>query len=236
MREGLNLFIPALLIRKKAFTGPIDLKYSATDIVERLDPEMRDVTMAVRRMTNDDGSVSTRVELTMAVARVPRSIRLLGYSYPLTPVISPPRRCFTCQRFRHISNQCCSLCPICEFYSEHHRTDSRPNKLRSAFCSNSCGDHVSSSRECPAYRYEFEIRKFCYWNSCGFWEADFGLRERGVLRPGRRLELGMDRISLEDPPSALHEIDLGLSASVLLTSGSGSVIEVARSLLDLGVS
>ena len=61
-----------------------------------------------------------------------------------------------------------------------------------------------------------------------------GLRERGILRPGRRLEIGIVRISLEDPPSALHDVDLGFSASVSLTSGSGSALEVARSLLDLG--
>ena len=61
-----------------------------------------------------------------------------------------------------------------------------------------------------------------------------GLRERGILRPGRRLEMGIDRISLEDPPSALHDVDLGFSASVSLPSGSGSALEVARSLLDLG--
>ena len=63
-----------------------------------------------------------------------------------------------------------------------------------------------------------------------------GLQERGILKPGRGLDLGMDRISLEDPPSAMQEIDLGLSASVSLPSGSGSTIEVARSLLDLGQS
>ena len=147
-----RLFIPSSLIRKKAFIGPIDPKYSASDIANRLDPDLRDLTVAVRRRTNDDGSISSRVEFTMAVARVPRNVRLLGYSYPLTPVIPPPRRCFTCQRFRHISNQCRSSRPICEFCSENHPPDSCPNKLRSAFCSNCCGDHVASSRECPVYQ------------------------------------------------------------------------------------
>ena len=225
MRGGVKLFIPSSLIRKKAFTGPIDFRYSASNIVYKLDPEIRDVMMSVRRRINDEGSVSTRVEFTLAVARVPRSIRLHGYSYPLTPVIPPPRRCFTCQRFRHISNQYRSSRPICEFCSEHHRTDSCPNKLRSAFCSNCCGDHVASSREFPVYRYEFEINKYCYWNSCGFGEAELGLRERGVLRPGRRLELGTDRIFLEDPPSVLHEIDLGFSVSASQPSVSGSAVE-----------
>ena len=137
------------------------------NIADRLDPDLRDVTVAVRRRTNDDGSISSRVEFTMAVARMPRNVRLLGYSYPLTPVISPPRTFFTCQRFRHISYQCHNSWPICEFCFEHHRTDSFPNKLRSAFCSNYCGNHVVSSRECSVYQYEFEINKFCYWNCCG---------------------------------------------------------------------
>ena len=212
MRGGFKLFIPSSLIRKKAFTGPIDPKYSASDIAGRLDPALRDLTVAVRRRTNDDGSISSKVEFTMAVSRVPRNVRLLGYSYPLTPVIPPPRRCFNCQRFRHISTQCRSSRPICEFCSEHHRTDSCPNKLRSAFCFNCCGHHVASSRECPVYQYDFEINKYCYWNCCEFGVAELGLRERGILRPGRRLEIGIDRISLEDSPSALHDVDLGFSA------------------------
>ena len=36
MRGGFKLFIPSSLIRKKAFTGPIDPKYSASDIANRL--------------------------------------------------------------------------------------------------------------------------------------------------------------------------------------------------------
>ena len=146
------------------YNGPnqVKIQCESRDIVNRLDPDLRNVTMAVRRRTSDDGSISSKVEFTMAVTRVLRNIRLLGYSYPPTPAIPPTRRCFTCQRFWHISNQCRSSRSICEFCSEHHRTDSCPNKLRSAFCSNCCGDHVASSRECPTYRYEFEINKFCY--------------------------------------------------------------------------
>ena len=153
------------IIRKKAFTGPVNLRYLAADIIDKRDPALREFVVAVRRRTNQDGSPSGSVEFTMAVARVPRSLRLLGYSYSLTPVIPPPRRCFTCQRFRHITNQFRSLQPICEFCSNHHRPDACPNLLRSAFCSNCCGDHVVSSRDCPVYQCEFEVSKYCYWNS-----------------------------------------------------------------------
>ena len=111
------------------------------------------------------------------------------YSYQMTPVIPPPRRCFICQRYRYISNQCRSSRPICEFCSEHHRTDSSLNRLCSAFSSNCRGDHVATSRDCLVYQYEFELSKYCYWNGCGFGEADLGSREQGILRPGRGLML-----------------------------------------------
>ena len=38
-----------------------------------------------------------------------------------------------------------------------------------------------SSRDCPVYQYEFEVSKYCYWNGCGFGEADLGLRECGYV-------------------------------------------------------
>ena len=236
MRGGFSLFIPASLIHKKAFTGPIDPKYSAADIVRKLDPSVRGEVVAVRRRTNEDGSASTRVEITMAVPRVPRNPLIMGYSYPLTPVIPPPRRCFTCQRFHHISNQCRSSRPICEFCSEHHHTDACPNKLRSAFCSNCCGDHVESSSGCQVYQYEFEVSNYCYWNGCGFGEADLGLRKRGILRPGRGLNVEIDCVSLGGPSSFLRGLDLdpGPSVSVSIPSCQGSALEVARTLMDLG--
>ena len=226
MRGGFKLFIPASLIRKKAFTGPIDPKYSATEIVCKLDPSVRDSVVAVRRRTNEDGSASARVEFTMAVSRVPLNLRIMGYSYPLTPVIPPPRRCFTCQRFRRSSR------PICEFCSEYHHTDAFPNKLRSAFCAKYCGDHVASSRDCPVYQYEFEVSRYCYWNVCGFGEADLGLRERGILRPGRGPGAEIDRVSLGAPSSFLRGLDLDPGPSVSVSIPSA--LEVARSLLDLG--
>ena len=163
-----------------AFTSSVDHTYSAEDIVERLDPDLRDVTIAVRR-TIEDGSISSKVDFTILMAHVPRSICLLGYSYPLIPAIPPPRRCFRYQRFRLISNQCRSSRHICEFCSEHHCTDSCPNKLRSAFCFNCCGEYMASLWEWPVYQYEFEVNKYCYWNCCGFGKAELGLRERGLL-------------------------------------------------------
>ena len=236
MRGGFKLFIPSSLLRKKTSTGPIDPKYSAADIVCKLDPAVREAVVAIRRRTNEDGSTSARVEFTMAVSRVPHNLRIMGYSYPLTPVIPPPRRCFACQRFRHISNQCRSSRPIMEFCSEHHHTDACPNRLPSAFCSNCCGDHLASSRDCPVYQYEFEVSKYCCWNGCGFGEADLGLRERGTLRPGLGPNADIDRASLGVPSSFLRGLGLdpGPSVSVSIASGQVSALEVTRSLLDLG--
>ena len=215
-----------LLCRQKAFISPVYPRYSAVDIVQMLNPDLRDVSMAVRRRTNENGSIYTNTEFTMAVARVPRNIRLLGYSYPLAQAISSPRRCFTCQRFRHVSNQCRSSQPIGAFCPEQHRTDSCPDRLTSAFGSNCCGDHVAFSWECPVYQYEFKVNEYYYWNFCEFGEVELGLRERRLLKLGHRLEADMERISLSDPPSALREIDLGLSAFVSLSSAPDSVLVV----------
>ena len=94
MRGGFRLFIPSSLIRKKAFTSPIDPKYSAAYIMDRIEPALGEVVVAVKRRMNEDGSASTKVEFTIAVARVPRSLRLQGYSYQL--LFPGGRKCSGC--------------------------------------------------------------------------------------------------------------------------------------------
>ena len=55
MRGGFRLFIPSSLI-----WGPIDLKYPAADIVDRIELALLEVIVAVRRRTNKDGSTSAK--------------------------------------------------------------------------------------------------------------------------------------------------------------------------------
>ena len=119
---GYKAFLPISMIRKKATFRDIDPRHSPITILNRLDSRSRDIVTAVRRRTNNEGAPSETIELTLETTTIPSSVSLSGFELELFPVIPPPRRCYTCQRYRHVSNQCRSSRPCCEFCAGHHHT------------------------------------------------------------------------------------------------------------------
>ena len=235
---GYKLLIPSSLLRKKAFIRDVDPKYSPKEIIDRLDQSSKDIITSARRRTNKDGSLTDTIEFTLATHEIPRFVFARGFECALTPVIPAPRRCFKCQRFRHVADHCRSSKATCEYCSGHHRTETCPNGLRSAHCSNCFGDHIASSRDCPMYKYEFEIMRHCFWNNCSFREAEVNLTVRGITRPQVVSGVGSGR-SHPSPLAADVDVDADVShLDSLGSTGSGvpSIVTAAKSLLSFSRS
>ena len=228
---GYKAFLPISMVRKKATIRDIDVRHSPISILNRLDSRSRDIVTSIRRRTDNDGAPLDTVELTMETSSIPSTISLSGFELELFPVIPPPCRCYTCQRFRHISSQCRSSRPCCEFCVGHHHTRDCSHGVRSARCSNCFGDHMASSRVCPIFRYEHEVMRVRYWNNCGFSEAEVTLGERGVLRPPRLADRGPPGVAV----SSLGRLSAGslVGDPAPRPGASDSVVDIARSLLEL---
>lgn len=143
-----------------------------------------------------DGTFDERVEFVFTSSRVPRVIFLSSLGYNVTPGIPPPKRCFTCQCYRHDSYQCRVSRPT----SESHRTEECPNKLAPVHCANCGGDHMSTSRLCGIYLYKFEVMKFRFWNNCGFLEAETALNEMGCRHKLQNSKLLEELLYSTDAP------------------------------------
>ena len=172
------------------------------------------------------------MEFTLATREIPRFVFVRGFECALTPVIPAPRRCYKWQRFRHVADQCRSSRAICEYCAEHHCTDTCPNSLWPACCSNCSGTHVASSRDCPVYEFEFEIMKHCFWNNCSFREAEASLSERGLTRPSAVLRARSNGLHPRvTPPPA--DVDVShLSSLGSVGSGAPSIVNAAKSLFS----
>ena len=139
--------------------------------------------LSIRRRTLDDGSASDRVEFVFSTINIPRRLSFASVAFDLTPVIPPPKRCFSCQRFTHISEQCRSTHTTCEYCSEEHPSRDCPNTRMTPRCAN-CGDrHPTYSRDCPIYTYEFAVMKERTLKNCGYEEAENFLLSRGISKP-----------------------------------------------------
>ena len=103
--------------------------------------------------------------------------------FDLTSVIPPPKRCFCCQRFQHISEQCRSTPSKCEYCSEDHPSRDCPNTNLSPGCVNSGDKHPAFSCDCPIYQFEFAVMKERTLKNCGYEEAENMLLRRRILKP-----------------------------------------------------
>jgi hypothetical protein len=94
---------------------------------------------------------------TMAVAltyqtgdELPSRVAMDYLSFRLRPYVAQPLRCFTCQRFGHVSNTCRSKTITCPTCAGKHAYNACPNK-NTPKCSN-CGEgHSAAYRKCRAF-------------------------------------------------------------------------------------
>ena len=223
---GVQAYIPASLVQRKAFARNIPVEYSASDLSTRLDSDTLSNILSIRRRTLDDGSASDRVEFVFSTINIPGKLSLSSVVFDLTPVITPPKRCFFCQRFRHISEQCRSTGAVCEYCSEEHPSRDCPNTNLSPRCIN-CGDkHPAYSRSCPIYQLEFAVMKERTLKNCGYEEAEDMLLSRGITKPlfsveawrwGRGYSLGADAGGVETQSEGGESVSAGLVAEILMS-------------------
>ena len=85
---GYKTFLPISMICKKATIRDIDPRHSPISILNRLDPRSRDIVMAIRRMTDNDGAPLDIVKFTMETTTIPSTVSLSGFELELFPVIT----------------------------------------------------------------------------------------------------------------------------------------------------
>lgn len=115
--------------------------------------------IAVKRINSKkDGNLipTPSIILTFRKSSLPDRI-IAGYlSLRVRPYIPNPMRCFNCQRFGHISQNCQqpSVCPSCGKQS-HPESECLPPP----FCPNCEGSHSPRYKGCPTFKEEYQIQK-----------------------------------------------------------------------------
>ena len=176
--------------------------------------------LSIRRRTLYNGSASDRIEFMFSTVNIPRRLSLASVAFDLTPVIPPLKRCLSCQRFRHIPEQCRSTHPTCKYCSEEHPSRDCPNTKLSPRSAN-CGDrHSSYSRDCTIYQFKFAVMKERALNNCGYEKAENLLLSKGILKPvfsAEACRVGQNfPLDVGEGASSIHSVGDELSSANLV--------------------
>ncbi|XP_043470887.1 uncharacterized protein LOC122504067 isoform X2 [Leptopilina heterotoma] len=155
-----------------------------SEIIENMDEEERStIVSARRRQSRRNGQPQDIIDLVFSTTHVPRSLFIWSVRIFVTPSIPSPKRCFYCQHFGHVLNQCRSGHPNCEFCAERHDTKKCNNPRPGNICFNCSEDHKASSRDCPVYKYEFQLMKERYLHNISKEMAYEKLNDLGWVNP-----------------------------------------------------
>lgn len=174
-------------------------EHSVTKVMENLDEEQKDLIISARkRIDRLSRQPSDIVDLVFGTLFFSRYIFAWSVRILITPSIPIIKRCFICQRFGHVNEQCRSSSPNCEHCRGKHRTNGCNDPRATSECFNCAGDHTASSRNCLVYKYEFEVIKEKYLNNISEADARNKLAERGWVNPRRRKSSDLSQESDSD--------------------------------------
>ena len=159
------------------------LKYSE----ERLEKEFRSQkVIEVKQMKrSSDGTIIPLpvYVLTFDLLRLPPIIKAAWLRLQVKPYVPTPRRCYYCQKFGHVSNNCRrkikgekNICNICG-QEDHGECNNTPS------CVNCRESHPSSSKKCDRYILEKEIQTVKTKDRISFVEAKNRVLSQ-CIRPG----------------------------------------------------
>jgi hypothetical protein len=132
---------------------------SEDDIAEELKPQ--GISSVKRFSINKDGK-------TVPSATLPSNIKAGYLNFRVEVYVPNPLRCFTCQQYGH-GTRTCKNPPACRrCCSTEHDSDSCSN---SPYCCNCKGDHMPSSKQCPAWIRESAINRLKHERNISFPEA-----------------------------------------------------------------
>ncbi|XP_043481279.1 uncharacterized protein LOC122510579 [Leptopilina heterotoma] len=157
--------------------------------IEKMNPHGKNIKVinAIRfnrKTTNDKGDVTyvptNTVLLTFQGTTLSNRVTIYKSIANVRPYIPDPRMCLKCYRFRHIAKQCRSnpRCSKCGDRSPHDDSNKCPIDSSAPVCVNCGGSHYPSSKTCPEFVFQKEIRLAATTHKMSFNEAKAFLKPK----------------------------------------------------------
>ncbi|XP_043471731.1 uncharacterized protein LOC122504614 [Leptopilina heterotoma] len=183
--KGLVALIPNSFVTCQGIINNIGLDISNEEILENAevlgqigkDCKIINVMRFNRKVVNEAKVVShepsTTVLLTFQGTTLPERVAIFKGSSPVRPYVPDPRMCLKCFRFGHIAKNCRSKarCQQCGSTTPHDDSNKCPQTSDSPTCLHCKGPHRTSSKLCPKFVEQKEIRYYATMHRLSFSEA-----------------------------------------------------------------
>lgn len=175
----MKAFIPTFNVTRMGLVRGVPVEWSPEEILENISvPIGCGKIIKVRRINFkiiQDGSAiwkpSQSIVVTFDGQVLPKRIFMCFNALPVDLYIFPTIQCFNCCRFGHTKTQCRSK-PRCFKCGDNHSGDScNREENYDAFCCSCEGSHFATSKSCPEYNRQQEIKNYMAHNCTSYAEA-----------------------------------------------------------------
>ena len=127
--------------------------------------------MKASRILNSFKKPTTAVTLTFFGDLLPDCVRISRSNFyiPVSAYITPPLRCFKCQRYGHTSNRCKNV-ERCARCADHHPSGQCHSETFR--CANCLASHTARSARCPVYLWASQVQQYRDTKGCSWARAE----------------------------------------------------------------
>lgn len=176
--SNLKAFIPSFNITRVGLVRGVPASWSLEEVQQNISvPIGCGNVIKVRRIKFKDvskGSVEWKntetVVITFDGQVLPKRVFICYNSLPVDLYIYPTIQCYNCCRFGHTKLQCRSK-PRCFKCGQGHTADSCDVEEDSAICCSCSGYHFATSKSCPEFSRQKDIKKSMAQNCISYAEA-----------------------------------------------------------------
>ena len=142
-----------------ARTNPEEIKDNVPSII--------DVQRITIKRNNMEVKTNTLI-LTFNSPKITESLKICYLNIPVSQYVPNPLRCYTCQRFGHVTSKCkhSETCAKCS--ETGHKDESCTKSFK---CANCGENHAAYSKKCTVYKKEYDIQSIRVSSNISFFEA-----------------------------------------------------------------
>lgn len=174
--NNLVAYIPRFFTHKKGVIKMVDTYFSEEFLKTAIESDFKvvEVKRMKRKRVNENGETDLiprqMIIVTFLGNTLPENVKINLVNFPVEPYIHPVVQCFSCLRFGHTSNMCKGSVRCKRCGGAHQLIHCDSSETTCVYCKSS--EHVATSKDCPEYIKQFNIKRAMAAENVSFKEAE----------------------------------------------------------------
>lgn len=176
-QRNLRSYIPTFFTQKRGIVKMVDTMFDEDYLKANMQTNRKvlEVKRLYRKVVKENGAVEyvkrQMILVTFLGSSIPNNIKINFCNFPVEPYVHPVVSCFSCLRFGHRSNQCKGKPKCTKCAGDHDYNECESDLPFCVHCKSN--EHNSTSKKCPAFIRQHNIKKIMAAENITFKEAEF---------------------------------------------------------------